>query len=335
MQNSTIKEISDSQKKIENALVYDLNLVKYQKQYQEKVGSIKANLDPKILQVELEDVKANFEILQKNCNVVKTKERLLHLLFESTHSKVELDENEQKAQENYVKNNLLEIAKLEKEIHDTATTIEKSRHELQSRVIDSRKLLEDTVAMESEVGRIETYAAHQKEMTIEDARKLVAIQAHELALLAKEEKERKELYEDQEFIQEDLETEVNALVKENKQYENEASRLLKINAKRDPIVESEYKLYTQAVEISDEIEGIEEIEYTPNSIKMFFSEPTTAVLEVFVEDTHGLIVDATVDEEIHINDVIKIVRKMTFKEGINRLIPEVLGRLLEKEQAFY
>ncbi|KAG1450983.1 hypothetical protein G6F55_009413 [Rhizopus delemar] len=326
MQESRSDYLKELQKNVEQAVSINLNLFQYQEEYRQKVEPIQHDLHPKALESELQNIKDNFEILQQNYVNVKAKERILQSLFDDPHVKISVEEiiqtgnrkfkvYNQSAKEKLTfththtkkieskKNQLkktvddyvLETETLQEDIYNIVHAIEQFRRGLLSRAEDANKILADIEGMEKEVDRIETFVSNQSTFTIEEASELAAKQENELTALASQMEERKEAIEEQMYAIEDLEEEVNNLSEESQRAEDKANRLLKLNAKRNPIIESEYKTLKKAMEACKQMSGIEKIEYESNTaIHIIFAKPITTILHVYLDESENHISNASV-----------------------------------------
>ncbi|KAG1471075.1 hypothetical protein G6F56_002329 [Rhizopus delemar] len=243
MQKLALEEFREWHRKVEESILTNPTLIQFQKEYQNKVKSTKKDLDPNKLQNELQILKSNFERIQQNYIITKQRVEYLQTLYDN-HFEVSIEESDNMDntnRESIVEEMLLKTESLGQRIGEITKITEESRQQLQRRLDDNKRILEDMTQMENEINKMETYAKNLKGMTIEEAREKVLKQDQQLAEFTKQINEKNEIYEEQRFIEEDLTTSVETLTDELERYKNEADRLLKINAKRDPIIESEYK----------------------------------------------------------------------------------------------
>ncbi|KAG1147125.1 hypothetical protein G6F37_009385 [Rhizopus arrhizus] len=297
MQESRLDYLKELQKNVQQAVSTNLNLFQYQEEYRQKVEPIQHDLHPKALESELQNIKDDFEILQQNYVNVKAKERILQSLFDDPHVKISVEEIIQTGNRKFktVDDYVLETETLQEDIYNIVHAIEQFRQGLLSRAEDANKILADIEGMEKEVDRIETFVSNQSTFTIEEASELAAKQENELTALASQMEERKEAIEEQMYAIEDLEEEVNNLSEESQRAEDKANRLLKLNAKRNPIIESEYKTLKKAMEACKQMSGIEKIEYESNTaIHITFAKPITAILHVYLDESENHISNASV-----------------------------------------
>ncbi|CAO3624606.1 unnamed protein product [Cunninghamella blakesleeana] len=255
----------------------DLNLVKWQHEYNEILGlseSKQANennidlpLHPETLKVELDHYKEYVEKLNANYIALSTKLKFLLAMIDDPPKNIEQNEVEKLVRSNFLLQQELKYSK--SNIESVKSTIsklnyinEKSRRGLNVRIEEIVNILDDIHEKESELNEINAkLRRHTSTLTPDESSELLDKQTKELSDINQMIDVKRDSIAELTYQLDDQQQEIDELEKRLKILEEQAKEAIAKSKLKDENVEERYLWYKQTTKLCNNMFGIKDITF--------------------------------------------------------------------------
>ncbi|KAI9304250.1 hypothetical protein BJ944DRAFT_267119 [Cunninghamella echinulata] len=340
-QKITISQISNDIVTIKS---FDLNLIKWQQEYNEKLGLTEAKdtdeniidlpLHPETLKIELDHYKEYVEKLNVNYIALGTKLKFLITILDDPPKNIEQGEVEKLVRSNFLlqqelKHSKSNIEALKSTISKLNYLNDKSRQALNIRIDEITKILDDIHEKESELNEINAILKrYTSTLTPEESIAILNKQSKELSDINQMIDIKRDSIAELTYQLDDQQQEIDELEKKLQIVEAQAKEAVEKSKLRDENVEERFLWYTQTTESCNNMFGIEDITFDYEAqIKVAYITKDQLIiqLEPLTQRVSKVLIN---NDKIKVNDLEAMVKGVHIKDVGSTIIFEVLARLV-------